>query len=133
MDQKGPSSSLSSVLKENNNSREDVRLAKDKVESADENSEYAETTEDDDDDSSSEDDIRRGPVKPRGRSKKADPAPEPPPGGWSGKRGPGPAPSSPSPARRGALDLFHELQEESASIPCGSLNRSWLTILPEAS
>lgn len=123
MDQKGSSSSLASVLKENNNSREDVRLAKDKVESADENSEYAETTEDDDDDSSSEDDIRRGPVKPRGRSKKkADPAPEPPPGGWSGKRGPGPAPSSPSPARRGALDLFHELQEESALLnlaPCG--------------
>jgi hypothetical protein len=91
-----------------------VRLAKDKVESADENSEFVDSSEDEADETSSEEeshDIRKGP-EPRGRRKeKAETSPAPPPGGWSGKRGPGPPPPG-SPARPTALSLLHELEEE---------------------
>lgn len=99
------------------------RLPKDSMESADENSEFVESSEDDDVSSSDEDthDIRKGPVAIRGRSKvKAEPSPgvspsparsPAPPGGWSGKRGPGPLPPG-SPRVGGALSLFNELQEE---------------------
>ncbi|OKL61300.1 hypothetical protein UA08_03214 [Talaromyces atroroseus] len=97
------------------------RLPKDRVESADENSDYVESSDEADDTSSEEDvhDIRKGPVAPRGRSKvKAEPSPgvsparsPAPPGGWSGKRGPGPLPPG-SPRVGGALSLFNELQEE---------------------
>jgi hypothetical protein len=102
------------------------RLPKDRVGSADENSDYVETSDEADDTSSEEDahDIRKGPA-PRGRSKvKAEPSPgtsparsPAPPGGWSGKRGPGPLPPG-SPRVGGALSLFNELQEERACCPC---------------
>uniref|UniRef100_A0A093VQB0 UspA domain-containing protein n=1 Tax=Talaromyces marneffei PM1 TaxID=1077442 RepID=A0A093VQB0_TALMA len=105
------------------------RLAKDRTESADENSDSAESSDDADDSSSEEEDvydIRKGPVGPRGRSKSPrgrsktkpelspgeSPARSPaPPGGWSGKRGPGPLPPG-SPRVGGALSLFNELNEE---------------------
>lgn len=98
------------------------RLAKDTVEGVDENSDSAESSGEADDTSSDDEafDIRKGPAKPRGRSKEktepspgASPAPSPmPPGGWTGKRGPGPLPPG-SPRIGGALSLFNELEEES--------------------
>lgn len=119
MDSKKPSSPTLAKADADKNGR----LAKDRVESADENSDFAESSDEADDTSSEDDedahDIRKGPVAPRGRSKvKAEPspgispAPSPaPPGGWSGKRGPGPLPPG-SPRVGGALSLFNELNEE---------------------
>ncbi|KAH8699223.1 hypothetical protein BGW36DRAFT_396776 [Talaromyces proteolyticus] len=97
-----------------------VRLAKDTVDGADDNSDSADSSGDADTSSDDEAfDIRKGPAKPRGRSKEkvepspgTSPAPSPmPPGGWSGKRGPGPLPPG-SPRVGGALSLFNELEEE---------------------
>jgi hypothetical protein len=93
---------------------DDSRLPKDKVESADENSEFVESSEEEADETSSEDeqhDIRKGPETRGRRKEKAETSPAPPPGGWSGKRGPGPALPG-SPARPTALSLLHELEEE---------------------
>lgn len=115
----------------NNDPERNGRLAKDRAEGADENSDSTESS-DEGDISSEEDayDIRKGPVGPRGRSKsprgrsktkKLSPGTSParspaPPGGWSGKRGPGPLPPG-SPRVGGALSLFNELNEEGMS-PC---------------
>jgi hypothetical protein len=116
----------------NNDPDRSGRLAKDRTESADENSDSAESSDEADDISSEEEDaydIRKGPVGPRGRSKsprgrsktkKLSPGTSParspaPPGGWSGKRGPGPLPPG-SPRVGGALSLFNELNEERASL-----------------
>lgn len=115
-----------------NDSDRSGRLAKDRTESAGENSDSADSSDEADDVSSEEEDvydIRKGPVGPRGRSKSprgrsktktqlspgTSPARSPaPPGGWSGKRGPGPLPPG-SPRVGGALSLFNELNEEGTS------------------